>query len=314
MKKFVIKYLIYLVSIIVVLSTLELLARKNDKSVIHIRKQYLDDNKSEIEGIVFGPSHMARAMNPKYLDNNVAVLALGGSAPNLDYLLYEYSAEITKPKFLIFDLSYGYLYRYNSGEQLSETKLSYYYPNIKKQGISDYFMLKYPFEKEVLNIYQENSSTDIDKWGFENSVDKIDVFKPLGYQEKLILKDRKTENRIKEHNGFIDDVDSKKNYETNTKLYKKIVEACASKNIKVIFINTPKYHLYNHSFLQDQELIKEHRAFLSEVIDNKTSFYFDFSDKFEKDVNLFYNVNHMNIEGAKTFTKEVNKIIHEVVN
>ena len=314
MKSFVNKYLIYLFSVLAVLTTLELLAREHYKSLVYLRKKYLDEHKSEIEGIAFGPSHMERALYPKLLDYNTVSLAMSSSAPNTDYFLYKYSTNITNPKFLIFDLSLGYLFKRNNNQYFSKTQLSYYYSNDNKRELKDLFILRYPFRNQLEQIVQPELKVKTDEWGFVKKIDDSkELFKRCNYKDDLIVKHKHTRGIIRSHGKKILNTRNIDIFEENIKLYQEIIEESKAKGVKVIFVNTPKYHIYNNGIKENKEFQKKRNKFLKEVVDNKTCFYFDFSRKYEDNVYLFFNVNHMNVEGAKLFTKDLNKILNDII-
>ena len=309
MKKFLIKYLVFIIPILIFLIILEMLTQEHDKSSTYYQKKYIDNNKSKIDGIIFGPSHSWYGIYPKYLNYNVASLALTSSSPNVDYLLYNYTKEKVNPKFLIFDLSLGYLTTHNDIDYISHKKLSYYFSNIKKDGLKDFFLVRYPL-KDEMNLLFKDKKSNIDKWGFQYKVPPgVDIFSKLNFQDSLIVNDKASEATLKRHK----ERSKESNTAPNISLYKKIVSECVSKEVKVVFISLPKYYVYNEKIDKTNELSTERMKFLNEIVDNKLCFFLNYEDFFENDTKLYYDIDHLNTEGAIAFTKELNRVLKDII-
>lgn len=303
MKNFLLKFLIVIKPILILLITLEFLNRQNDNSSIYYQKKFIEKNKDFLEGVIFGPSHIWRGIQPKYLDYKVASLAMKGSRPNIDYLLYEYTKEIAKPNFYIFDLSLRYLEQQNNEDWIKGKKLPYYFHNINREKLGDFFLTTIPL-KENITLYEKK----YDKWGFQLKIPKQkDIFKQLNFQDSLILQHSTTKKILARHNTI------SKNNKTilNKNLYEKIIAECANQDIKIIFISTPKYHHYNKGFKQKYTL--ERRNFLNQVVDNKTVFFLNFETFNENNPHLFFNINHMNPEGAKIFSQHLSQVLKTIL-
>lgn len=309
MKAFILKSLLITIPVLLLLGCLEYRARIIDHSVLHIQQEYLLKNKKQVEGLIFGPSHMWRAINPEKFDYNVASFAIAESALNVDKYIYEYTINKSHPNFLIIDLSAGYLEKLNDSFWISARRLPYYYGYFDWEHfqLKDYFLIEVPIWKNRKSFLKPEISNAYNKWGFKekNSV-KRDLFKKANYELEQIKIFENKRGVLNKHNHTID-----KNYNYNVKELLLLVKETKKKGIKVIFVSPPKFYLYNAG------LIQEHRdrraAFLHKVVDNKNVYFWDYETFHEKDIHLFIDYNHLNPKGASLFTCEINKRLLEIM-
>ena len=243
-------------------------------------------------------------LHPKYFDYTIATLAVPGSAPNIDYHFYEYAMRKCEPRFVIFDLSVGYLRKFNDRSWIEGRKLPYYFGNFAG-GIWSHFLSRYPLKEHFGAEEQEK----YDRWGQPVEISaKKDIFARLSYRDSLILQHSKTTYTFEKQQLPKDP----KRLRSNTGLYRKIIEECTARGIKVVFVSPPKYHLYNSGINQDYEY--ERTAFLQDIVDNDYVYFLNYENALEKQSRLFYNVNHLNQEGAGIFSKELNEVLKKIMD
>ncbi|MEL7219908.1 MAG: hypothetical protein AAGJ93_01235 [Bacteroidota bacterium] len=305
MKLFLTKLLILVVPLMALLSLIEVNSRNNDRSSKAFQKKFLEEKLEELEGVVIGPSHSWRSIQPKYLDYTVASLAFSGSSPNVDQLIYEYVEERANPSFYLFDLSTMYLAKQNTNEWINAKKLPYYYPNIKTGNLSDYFLTRVPLRNY---LFLKKRKSRYDRWGYNYEIQlPIDIFKQLNYQDSLIVNHPSVQGVL---NQQLEEAKDNKTH-LNIEIYKKIIQECRAKGTKIIFISPPKYHIYNENM--EERFALERQQLLDKVVDNENVFFLNFEKKYEYEPTFFFDFNHLNVEGSKNFSLELNKSLKEII-
>jgi len=141
MKQFLLKTGLFFVPLLILIIWIEVSVRNNTFSA----KVECLKKPDDIEVLILGSSQNWRAINPEYLDFNVAPLANGGSAFNLDHLLFKkYFPKFTNLKAVIFEMSYHTL-EDTRNEQWEKNNLFYLYYGInnyeKKPPLKEYFLI-----------------------------------------------------------------------------------------------------------------------------------------------------------------------------
>lgn len=286
---------------------LEVLNRHYDHSFTYHQTKFIAQNKKDLEGFIFGSSHNWRGIHPEFLEMNTASLARPGSRPNIDYLLFEYALERTTPKFLILDLSQGYLSGKRSINWIKGQKMPFYFSNIRGEGITikDLFFVQLPL-KHYLDFGKKDKLYD--QWGFENRIPmKRDIFKQLDYKDSLIISNLVNQGTIKKHNAKSKD----DTYGKNIELYKKIIGKCSNRGVKVIFISAPKYYFYTMNL--DKQYVVDRQEFLNQVVDNRNVFFLNYETFLEREPALFFNINHLNPKGAQILTQKLNEDLNMIL-
>ncbi|MFY0594217.1 hypothetical protein [Roseivirga sp.] len=305
MKLFLSKLLIVIIPVGILLVTMEMLNRRNDESSIYFQKKYFLENSDKLDGLIFGSSFMWCGIQPQYLDGNVGSFALAGSALNIDYSIFSYAKEVSQPKFVLLDASKTYFVNYQGGHFIRSTKLPYYFPTIKDHELTGYFLTEMPLSQ----YFPLKTSLKYDQRGYQLEIpEEWNVFKEVDYQDSLIDKHPRVERQYASMKGII----RANKVQDNLDLYRKILEECLEENIKVVFVSPPKYHLFNE--FVDRQRLEERDAFMKEVVDNEHIFFLNYDKAYEKNSQLFFDLNHLNNEGSMEFTKALNRDLKSILN
>jgi hypothetical protein len=298
MKIFLKKLFFIAFLLLVILAIFEKITPTLDISQTKFVKDYLKQNQNKIDGLIFGPSHIKRAINPQYLTANTASVALYGSSINVDYLLLKSILKSEKPKFILFDFSAGYPEKLNFYDWIKGNNLTYYFDLDMRYKLKDYFFTQYPLHKYFKKSHK--TKEDFNKWGFELKIEnRKNDFLNFNFDTTKIRNSEDAILTLKLHNSF-----NKKARKQNLEYLLEIAAICKSKNIKLIFLSPPKSFIYNESLLPEYH---EYRTeFLKTLVDNKDVFFWDYSAFYQKNIDSFYNINHLNPKGAELFTKEIN--------
>lgn len=309
MRKFLWKCIATIVFLLLVLAGMEYYVRQTDESVLRIRRDYLEANKTHLDGLVFGPSLIVRAINPAFLTNEVAMLGVNGSTPRVDYLLFKRFIDEVNPKFIIMDLSVGYLDRGVRGDYFEQNRL-YHYFGIRGKDfeLKDFFLLRPPYYK----IFEAPDSMDVEvynEYGFALVPDaRSNEFKRLEYDTAAIAELPAIKKKIRRHNRTNDE-----RYQRNLEYYREIGAICSARGIELIFVSPPKYHLV------DGKLTKKHYERRSALLDELTSKYdnvqfWDFDSMHPYDPEMFLDSNHSSVKGAKVVSREINRRLKKMFN
>lgn len=304
MKRYLIKITLFVLPIVLLLLPVEIFLRNN---AYKAKKDFLQKNKGKIEVLVLGPSYSFRAINPEYLDLTTASLAQVGSAINTNVLLFnKYSPELPRLKYVLFDLSLGFLER-NNGSGWEGNHLLNIYHNVQTQSktIKNYFLLTANFQfyiKLMASYILDRENKELfNPYGFVYKLSKHnDLFKAYNYDLEKLQQSGKLYNGLEFQNDI-----NEENYALNSKLLDEFIHECIAKDIEIIFISPPKFYLNNEKTLP---LMNERRErFLDAYKGQKNIHFWNYETHLEKDIKLFYDGTHLNPEGARQFSSLINK-------
>ena len=305
MKKFLIRISFIIVPIFIFLGVLENNLRKNDSSSLKIKSDYLKNNNKNIKGLIFGSSTMVQGVNPAMLKANTASLALTGSDINAGVVLFNAVNETLNLEFIIFELSNGYLNKKNGEGSLRSYKAPYYF-NTPKKEVKDFFIARYPLKKQLkLTKPKKKTPKKYNRWGF-NTATKITDFEKSDYNDDIIKKSPQMQGIVKNYKTI-----NINNYAFNIKLLREMIENCKERNIKVVFVSTPKYHLCNNTLIDEHT--NRRKEFLNDVVDNKKVFFWNYERIYENKSKLFGDLIHLNNEGAQLFSEKINQELIKIL-
>lgn len=283
----------------IVLVGLEWYARTIDASAARKQRDFFALHQDSLAGIMVGPSYSKRAINPLALDYLTASFANAGSSVEMDVVVAERALSLSEPEFILFDLSVG---RLDSPTPLDvEKKRLYYYYGVTTQRLTlkDFFLLRHPFYR----FFTESKAPPaLNEAGFQYEVkkDADNDRTNLLYEPENFAQNKQAQELLSSHNQ--QDPDTRKK---QVAMLHHLIETCRSKGIKVVFHSPPKFYLYNEH-LADWH--REHRlAFLEDVVDDSTVYFWDLEDFHAHKPDLFLNINHVSPLGAVDYTREINR-------
>lgn len=312
MKKFVIRILLFIIPVIAISYSADLLISKElKKSNTYASGEYstwndIYNGKINSDIVIYGSSRAWEHIDPVIIGDSLHTtvynLGIDGHTFWLQYLRHNLLLEYnTKPKLIIHSLD---IFTLNKGEDLfnPDQFLPYMLFNKEmKNGIESYNGYKYPDYKLPLVRYY--GKTDALKCGlnflFHQASDS--VLRIRGYQ-----------GQDKTWNADFDKVREKMDYyvarydTASIILFDRYLQECKSKNIKVVFVYTPEY-------IEGQKFIKNKEALMALYKRYSKKYeipFYDYSnDTISYQKKYFYNVLHLNKAGAELFTtKFVNEL------
>lgn len=300
MKKFIYKNILFLLPIVVIALSVELYNRVNN--TFYAKKNYIEKNQKSIEVLVLGSSQTWRAINPEYMTVQCAPLAHGGSAFNIDYLLFqEFVEKLPNLKVVILETSY-HTFDDNRNSKWSKNHLFWIYYGINNYGKhipkSDYFLFTANPKAYLKKMWSSSIFPEFgqfNKYGFITSSNET---LETGHYDSLFLKNR----HVYENIG---------NYKKNKDLIKSIINICEERNLDVILFSPPKYFTYNENY--NVKKLARRDSILSIYKDRNGVSIWNYERKWEKDTKVFYNEDHLNVDGAKKITLEIDKKLNVII-
>lgn len=308
MARFLLKIIYFSVPLILFLGIVEISVRKN---TFHAKSKYLEEHRDSIEILFLGSSHNWRAINPEFINYKTAPLAHGGSAINIDFLLLDkYIDVLPKLKVVIFELGYHNLEDYRDKDWSKNHIFNIYYDINNYDGqvpLNQNFLILSNFIEYFKRFL---SPAKLEKFGQYNEYGFIYqspsyMFESLDYDSILIhrksdiyLEGRHTEESIE-------------NFKLNTKVLKKEIERCLSKNIKVVLLSPPKHYTYNDKMIASK--LDRRDQFLDQYIDKQDVNIWNYEKTYQYQTKMFDNPDHLTPDGAASYTKKLDSLIQELL-
>jgi len=263
--------------------------------------KYLQENKKDIECLIFGTSHNWRAINPEFLTMNTATLANIGSAINIDFLLFnKYIDQIASLKAIIFEVSAHSLDDLKD-EDWNKNHLLNLYHDINnfdsRVPFNKHFLLTASFKNYLPKLLTANAS--VNQYGYMHRNESTIEFDEEG--ELITTKEIKTKlkNQVKKQN--------RKNYLQNIDKFHQVIQKCLDENIKVILLSPPKYATFND--VETQSKIRRD-SFFEYYRTTPNVYIWNEERTFENESDLFYDINHLNTKGGTKFSKRVDSLFN----
>lgn len=288
MKKFLFHILKIILPILLFLLGLEIAIRKipND---YQLKKDYLDQNASEINTLILGSSHTFYGINPEYFSKKTFNAAYVSQSLDLDYeILKTYNLKFKNLKRVIIPISYFSLF------ETLET-------DVEKWRMKNY-SLYYDLNIETnINNKLEILNSDIQS-NLKKSIKHYLLNKSFITSSKLGWgTDFKSKNKKAFKGEFTAKKHTVKNFDLfydNLKSLRNIITLCKKKNIKIIFVTTPTHKSYYQNLNQIQ-LEKTTKTISELVKQNPNCVYLNLLQSESFTDEDFYDADHLNEIGAK---------------
>jgi hypothetical protein len=306
MKKFLVRLSIFLMpgTVLTLFFIFSLEFYMTRSAAFSLKKNFLEDNLGTIEVLVLGSSHSQNSVNPAFLKNKTSNLAFGSQPISIDYyLLDKYIDQMPKLKIVFIDVSPHRFYKDLNPSDWNGHIYSNLYDikyNVEQYSVKNHsFFFSHPsfFTKSFLTILNPYSyKYKYNEYGFVVN-DFNSRFSQLNYNIEQI------------DTSYImpfdfQEIEYKK---TNEHYLKMIIKRCKINDIKLIFINTPVYKTFSNKMpVEATQYVDSLMNQYNNVYGTK---YYDFSEDKKYQIYDFKNDNHLNSDGAKKFTTEIDSLI-----
>lgn len=306
MKKFLIRLSIFVVPFAIFFVLVEFYC--TNQSTFAIKEQYVEREKGENEILILGSSHLQNALNPEFFRQKTTNLAFAGQTIEINYYLLEkYINEMPKLKMVVFEASPHAIYmKFDPEEGNGHIYANLYdiYYKVSPYSVKNYSCLLTNF-KFFSGIYLDyinplETKYIINKYGFVTN-DFHDRFSKLNYDTKKIK-----ESFVMNH-GF----DRKDLLALNKEYINKAVALCEKKGVKMLLLTPPFYTTYEKAIPADAK--KDMQDMVNQASKYSGLKYYDFSINKNFLVRDFKNDNHLNSNGAKKFSIQIDSLINPII-
>lgn len=304
MKRFLKTLVFFLVPIVLVTIVFEIHLRTKD-TVYKQKLKGLQEGYNDIELLIFGNSHAYNDIDPRQFD--VKSYNMAGSNQSIYFdkrITLKHLNKLTNLKYVL--ISFDYHSMYFSSQGIRDTWLYYDYDikyKHKKELLSDisYFWFGYTPRITISMIKDDILST------IKNEQQTGDVIikgwvPEFGQNESSFM-----ESAIKSRaNYFNGEIEKSTEYQEILDDLEDFIIRLRAKNIEPVFITAPMYQEI-YKFLRP-EYISENKKTLNYLKEKYNVPHWDFSKKIY-DKSLYFNADHLNENGAKKFSKDLNEFL-----
>lgn len=308
-KKFITYLFLFFIPVVLGYLVMEYATLEMDTSYKR-NKAYLEEASEAIEVLILGSSHMRSAVNAGQLQQPAINLASGNQHHDTDFKLLKGMVErLPKLKTVVVEVSYSHFEYPHNGKNWWKHSyfLKYYDINTFERPVYFKDRLLYranaPLITERLYSYYITKDTPatFTKYGF-NTNNYFGRFKTLNYNE----------DRIAVSNFRINTQPDLKTFRKNTSLFYELLEYCKEKNLEVIICTTPTYKTYLPK--RNAEILQRRDRIFTDLQQKFTNIRFleKEADTVNYGVRDYWNQSHVNPDGAKTFTGELQQLLNDL--
>lgn len=306
MKKFLHKFILFSIPVLLVWLCLEIFYRYTPNNY-SVKNQSLKTKSAEIETLLFGDSHCLYGLNPQYFSSKTFNLGNVSQTIYFDKLLFEkYIDQLPKLKQVVFCIEYTNLSQKDNTGEDDWRKFHYQrYMHLQVPSIAPYDLRQYSVSftqnlsktRDLLKRYFKTGTiTDCDGNGWGTNYKKEDRIPPASIAER----------RAKmQEDGSMD-------FRLNTQRLQEIINKCKAKNIQVLIVSMPQTAVYEH-YLNQKKLnaIIKTCTLLRDNNPENVKYLNLFHDKRFSDED-FFDADHLNDAGAGKASKIVNEYLSTI--
>ena len=304
MKKFLSYIIVFCLPIIATTIMVEFILRQMPNPYKY-KFEWMQENSDDVETIILGSSHTFYGISPKYMECKAFNLANVSQSLSYDMFLLKYWSKRYKHlKTVVCPISFSSLFSRGLENGSESYRCRYYKIYMDCDMHSDFSLYNF----EVSDVRTANGKLNKFLKGDDNP--GCDEY---GWGNAYLLsgKDSVNWNNGTEANAAVKR-HTEKNWDYldgNYNLLKAIAMFCKERNIQLILITTPCWHVY-YDNLDEKQWAKTYELIdkLQEEFDVP---YYDFLKDERFDANDFYDSNHLSDVGAEKFSKILSEIIKD---
>ena len=309
-RKFITYCIVFFIPVLIGYYCIEILTR-NLPSRFKTNQSLIKNNKDSFETLILGSSQMKDAINPEWLDSPTINLSSSSQHHDSDYrIMKALIPNFKNLKTVVLEVSYSHFELPHNGINFWKNPLYFNY-----YGVDDY---EYNLAFSDRFIYLKNPSL-YSKLIYSNYIlkDKSDSLNEHAFYinnySGLFQKLDFNEDEISKVSLFkINTFEDLNIYNTNTQLFFEILEYLKNKNINIVICTVPMYKSY--LYRRNTSILKRRNQFINTV--KKEFPFIEMIAKEEDTINYsvqdYINHNHLNPDGAKKFTNELNIILNQL--
>lgn len=307
LRKFARHIILFFIPVFIGCVAIELLTRKLPMGYIPV-SETLEAQKDEIEIMALGSSQMKDALNPEWLSRPGINLAAGNQHHNTDFKLYQgLKDRLPSLNTIIMELSYAHLEIAPNKSEFWKNNIYYEYYDVNCFERTAWAMDRliyfsnptYYSDALYKHFIVDSEQSNFNAFGFDkNNFDGL--FSKLGYDPgKIAISNFKIISRKN------DDL-----FRSNSTHLTEMLNQFEKDGIRVILVTTPTYFTYLEK--RNPKILKRRDSMLTEIkkkFNNVTILDLE-EDSLRFGEKDYINHNHLNPDGARKFTSEINKLLH----
>jgi predicted metal-dependent TIM-barrel fold hydrolase len=300
MKKFLVKFVIFLLPILTLFCGLEWSVRHipND---YNSKIKYLSQHGYEIEVLALGSSHFYHGFNPDFMQAHAFNLAHIAQTPEFDLKLFQkFLPKLKNVKVLVYPISYFTFFwdLQSSSEAWRMKNYQIYYHVEAAQSFNDYF--------ELLSISPEMNFKRIKDYYLKHKTEVGVTPKGWGFNCLAQYAANLEETAITSAQRHT--AQDWNYYSKNTKEVTQILQLAQKNGMKVILVFPPAYKAYRNLVApkQLQTTYLKIDSLLQQFPNTTFLDYFSDTTFTSKD---FIDADHLNDQGAIKLTKKINEVV-----
>ncbi len=300
--------LLFFTPVVILCVLLELLIL-NTPTSFSIIGNYLDEKHESLEIAIFGSSQIKNSINPLYLDKPSINLSSGMQHHNTDFKLLDQTRNrLKKLNTVVFEVSYGHFEVNHNSKYYWKNNVFLKYYGVNLKDINTYptdhllYVSNPAYFSRLLyaNYFKNDGSYKYNEFGFyKNKYEG--KFKTLNYDTILFSKSYVKINRRADKNIF----------KHNVLFFYNMLDYCENEGLNIIIISPPTFNNYNK--LRNPNILKRRDSILNIISEKYKNIYFLNSEEDEEfTAKMFWDEKHLNPDGAKTFTLQLNELINSI--
>lgn len=308
LRKFAKHTILFFIPVILGCVMLEVTTRKLPMRYNFIAEK-LESNQDSIQVLVLGSSQMKNAVNPEWLELPAINMASGNQHLNTDFKLYEgLKDRLPSLNTVVLELSYAHLELLQNKKEFWKYNIFHEYYKVncfeRPTWLKDrlIFFSNPPFYSDALyeEYIRKKDSTNFNSFGFDlNNYDGL--FKRNDYNWESLI-DIQFKIATKE---------SIQLFEANKRYFMKMLETFEKDDLKVVIVTIPNHDIYldkrdrNILMRRDSVLLEAKKRFSNVSLLNLEE------DTLTFKTNDYINHNHLNPDGARKFTSNLNDFLRK---
>lgn len=306
MNKFLKVLSVFLLPIVVVSLGMEIYLR-NYRSDYEQKADGLALKKKNIQLLVLGNSHAFNDIDPRMMD--VAAYNLAGLNQSIYYdkrITLKYLDELPQLKYVLISVDFHSLYFSSQGIRDVWSYYSYGIP-YKQQTYFKEKLSYFWFGYTPRITFSLLKSKLLDRLNKVEDNGLIDGWEPLTGAEDGAFTEPTIKARAKYFNDLVAQSNELESVQSDLETF---IQTLKSKGITPILFTSPvRKELYDRL---DKKVMEKNAAYIEHLQKNHDIPYWNLIDDLS-DQGLFYNVDHLNTSGAKTFSEILNDKLKDLM-
>ncbi|PZR14722.1 MAG: hypothetical protein DI539_18710 [Flavobacterium psychrophilum] len=302
MKKFLLKCSFFIIIIIFVWGANEAFYRFVPNNYT-VKNKNIVNKYDDCEVLILGNSHAFFGLNPRFFDMNTFNLSNVSQTLFFDKLLLEkHLKHFKKLKYVILTVEYTTLSHSDNHPEMQwrkyfyEAQMGLHTGQINWFDIKKYSLALVPPTSinttSIMTYFKQGTIAQCESFGFAANIGVLSTYNnPTAAIDKM-----------KQHE------DGSLLFDRNLGRIKDIVKKCSQKGVKVILVNMPVTTYYADN-VNPEKRFKIVNSCNELALENNLNYINLFQDK-AFDNKDFYDVDHLNIVGAKKCSQLINQYIH----